>query len=106
MLAHTIKRFGIEARMFEGENPSEMEALIDDKTRAIFFESLSSPQMVIIQMEEIVQIAKKHKTLIIGDNIVVTACLFKPFDFGIDVAVYDTSEYVSGQGTGIGGAIV
>jgi len=106
LLTHTIKRFGIEARIFSSDDASNLEALIDDKTKAIFFESLSNPQIAIADIEKIVSIAQKKGVLSICDNTVATAALFNPISWGVDVVVHSTSKYTSGAGTVIGGIII
>ena len=106
LLTHTIKRFGIEARIFKSDDASNLDELIDDKTRAVFFESLSNPQIAIADVEKIVEISQKRGVLTICDNTVATAALFNPIKWGVDVVVHSTSKYTSGQGTVIGGIIV
>ena len=106
LLTHTIKRFGIEARIFSSDDANDLEALIDDKTKAIFFESLSNPQIAVADIEKIVSIAQKKGVLSICDNTVATAALFNPLAWGVDVVVHSTSKYTSGAGTVIGGIII
>ncbi|MDX9796611.1 MAG: O-acetylhomoserine aminocarboxypropyltransferase/cysteine synthase [Arcobacteraceae bacterium] len=106
LLTHTIKRFGITARVFKSADASNLEELIDDKTKAIFFESLSNPQIAITDVEKVVQIAQKHGVLTVCDNTVATAALFNPIKWGVDVVVHSTSKYTNGQGSAIGGIVV
>lgn len=106
LLTHTIKRFGITAKVFRSEDASDLEEQIDDKTKAIFFESLSNPQIAIADVEKIVEIAKRNGVLTICDNTVASAALFNPIKWGVDVVVHSTSKYTNGQGTAIGGIIV
>lgn len=106
LLTHTIKRFGITAKVFKSDDASNLEELIDDKTKAIFFESLSNPQIAITDVEKVVEIAKRHGVLTICDNTVASAALFNPISWGVDVVVHSTSKYTNGQGTAIGGIIV
>ena len=106
LLTHTIKRFGISAKVFKSDDASNLEELIDDKTKAIFFESLSNPQIAITDVEKVVEIAKRHGVLTICDNTVASAALFNPITWGVDVVVHSTSKYTNGQGTAIGGIIV
>lgn len=106
LLTHTIKRFGIEARVFKSKDASNLEEQIDDKTKAIFFESLSNPQIAITDIEKVVEIAKRHGVLTVCDNTVATPALFNPIEWGVDVVVHSTSKYVNGQGTAIGGMVV
>jgi O-acetylhomoserine (thiol)-lyase len=106
LLTHTIKRFGIEARVFKSSDCSNLESLIDDKTKAIFFESLSNPQIAIVDIEKVVEIAKKYGVLSICDNTVATASLFNPIAWGVDIVMHSTSKYTNGQGTAIGGILI
>ena len=104
--AHTFKRFGIESRYFDVQNPSEIEALIDDKTKVIFFESLTNPSIDVADIEAITAIANKHGILTVVDNTVATPILCRPFEYGADVTVHSASKYTTGQGLAIGGILV
>ena len=106
LLTHTIKRFGIKAKIFNSDNADDLESLIDENTKAIFFESLSNPQIAIADVEKIVTIANKHNIITICDNTVATPILFQPLKHGVDVVVHSASKYMSGQGLAIGGVIV
>ncbi|EOE6136271.1 O-acetylhomoserine aminocarboxypropyltransferase/cysteine synthase [Campylobacter jejuni] len=106
LISHTLKNFGIEAREFDIDDLDSLEKVIDQNTKAIFFESLSNPQIAIADIEKITQIAKKHKIVSICDNIVATPFLLQPFKHGVDVIVHSLSKYVSGQGSALGGALI
>lgn len=106
LISHTLKNFGIEAREFDIDDLDSLEKVIDQNTKAIFFESLSNPQIAIADIEKITQIAKKHKIVSICDNTVATPFLLQPFKHGVDVVVHSLSKYVSGQGSALGGAII
>ncbi len=106
LLTHTLKRFGIEAKLFDSDSADDLEELIDENTKAIFFESLSNPHITIADVEKIAKIANKHDVITICDNTVATPALFNPFEKGIDVIVHSASKYITGQGLAIGGVIV
>ncbi len=106
LLTHTMKRFGITAKTFDSDSADDLEALIDDKTKAIFFESLSNPQIAIPNIEKIVEVANKHNIITICDNTVATSILFQPFSYGVDVVVHSASKYITGHGLAIGGVVV
>ena len=106
LLTYTIKRFGITAKVFKSDDASDLEGLIDDNTKAIFFESLSNPQIAIADIEKIVEIAQRNGVLTVCDNTVASAALFNPIKWGVDVVVHSTSKYTNGQGSGVGGIIV
>ncbi|EAJ3595366.1 O-acetylhomoserine aminocarboxypropyltransferase/cysteine synthase [Campylobacter coli] len=106
LISHTLKNFGIEAREFDIDDLDSLEKVIDQNTKAIFFESLSNPQIAIADIEKITQIAKKHKIVSICDNTVATPFLLQPFKHGVDIIVHSLSKYVSGQGSALGGALI
>ncbi|HED6155902.1 TPA: aminotransferase class I/II-fold pyridoxal phosphate-dependent enzyme [Campylobacter coli] len=106
LISHTLKNFGIEAREFDIDDLDSLEKVIDQNTKAIFFESLSNPQIAIADIEKITQIAKKHKIATICDNTVATPLLLQPFKHGVDIIVHSLSKYVSGQGSALGGALI
>lgn len=106
LLTHSLKRFGIEARVFAIDEPSTIEPLIDERSKAIFFESLSNPQIAIAPIEEITKIAKKYRIISICDNTVATPILCNPLKWGVDVVTHSLSKYASGQGNAIAGGII
>ena len=106
LTGHTIKRFGIETRYFDVRNPSEIEDLVDDRTKIILFESITNPSIDVADFDAIVAIANKHNILTCVDNTVGTPILCKPFEHGVDLTVHSASKYTTGQGLAIGGIIV
>jgi len=106
LTGHTIKRFGIEARYFDVHKPQELEALIDERTKLILFESITNPSIDVPDFEGIVKIADAHGILTVVDNTVATPIHCKPFALGCDISVHSTSKYTTGQGLAIGGVIV
>lgn len=106
LLTHTIKKFGIEARIFNSDDASNLEEQIDENTKLVLFESLSNPQVAVANVEAIVEIAKRNGVLTVCDNTVATAALFNPIAWGVDVVIHSTSKYTSGNGTALGGIII
>jgi len=106
LFGHTIKRFGIEQRSFDIDSPEDIETLIDDKTKAIFFESIANPSVDVPDFEKIVKIANKYGIITIVDNTVATPALCQPLKLGIDVVVHSASKYTTGQGLAIGGIMI
>lgn len=106
LTGHTLKRFGIETRYFNVNNPSEIEALADDKTKIILFESITNPSIDVADFNAIVSIAKKYNIMTCVDNTVATPILCKPFEHGVDIVVHSTSKYTTGQGLALGGILV
>ncbi len=106
LTAHTLKRFGIEARFFDVHRPEEAEKLIDEKTKALFFETLTNPSIDVPNLNALAQLAKRHAVLSIVDNTVATPALCRPIEHGIDIVVHSASKYTTGQGLAIGGIMV
>ena len=106
LLTHTLKQFGIKAKQFDSDSGEDLEALIDESVKAIFFESLSNPYISVSEFDTITSVAKKHGIITICDNTVATPILCQPFKNGVDVVVHSASKYMSGQGLAIGGVVV
>ena len=106
LTAHTLKRFGIEARFFDVHHPEEAEKLIDAKTKALFFESLTNPSIDVPNISELASLADRHGILSIVDNTVATPALCRPIEHGIDIVVHSASKYTTGQGLAIGGIMI
>ena len=103
----TLKRIGIEVRFFSQEmSDEEIEAMMDDKTRLIFTETLSNPSLQVLDIERMANLAHKHGMPLIVDNTFTTPILCRPFEFGADIVVHSTSKYMDGHATVVGGVIV
>ena len=106
LFAHTFPRQGIEVRFADGDNPASFAQHIDDRTRAIFCESIGNPRGNIVDLEALAKVAHQHGVPLIVDNTVATPVLCKPFDYGADIVVHALTKYMGGHGTTIGGMIV
>lgn len=102
-----FKRLGIEARFAEGDSPESFEKLIDDKTKAIFVETIGNPRLNIPDFEKIAALAKKYDLPLVVDNTFgAGGYLVRPIELGANVVVQSTTKWVGGHGTSIGGVIV
>lgn len=106
LFSFTLKRFGIEARFFDPAKPEEIEKLVDEKTKLIFFETITNPSIDVPDFEGIVSVARKHRIATVVDNTVASPVLCNPLGIGCDIVVHSTSKYTTGQGLGIGGIMV
>lgn len=103
----SFKRLGIEARLAEGGDPDIIESLIDEKTKAIYLETIGNPSYNIPDFEKIAAISKKHDLPIIVDNTFgAGGYLFKPLEHGAHVVVESATKWIGGHGTSIGGVII
>ena len=106
LFAHTLPLSGITTRFADPRNLASFEALFDDKTKAVFIESLSNPQGRVTDIAAIAEIAHRHGVPLIVDNTVASPYLLRPFEHGADIVVHSLTKYLGGHGTSIGGAIV
>jgi O-acetylhomoserine (thiol)-lyase len=102
-----FKRLGIEARFAKGDDSQSIDSLIDEKTKAIYVETIGNPSFSIPDFEKISAVAKKHDLPLIVDNTFGAAgYLFRPLDHGANVVVQSATKWIGGHGTSIGGVIV
>ena len=106
ILTKILPKYGIETVLVNGTDLNEWEAAIDDKTKAVFFETPSNPTLEIIDIENVCSLAKKFGAKVIIDNVFATPILQHPFDFGVDVVVYSGTKHIDGQGRSLGGASI
>ncbi|MCK9261450.1 MAG: aminotransferase class I/II-fold pyridoxal phosphate-dependent enzyme [Azoarcus sp.] len=106
LFAHTLPQFGIEVRFADHRDPASFEHLIDDRTKAVFVESIGNPLGNITDLEKIAEIAHRHGVPLIVDNTVPTPYLLRPFEHGADIVVHSLTKYLGGHGNSLGGAIV
>ncbi|MCA1365576.1 O-acetylhomoserine aminocarboxypropyltransferase/cysteine synthase [Bradyrhizobium sp. IC3069] len=106
LLSHILPRQGITGRFAESDKPEAVEKLIDENTRAVFAETIGNPAGNVCDIEALAKIAHAHGVPLIVDNTVATPILFKPFDYGADIAVHSLTKFLGGHGTTLGGAIV
>jgi O-acetylhomoserine (thiol)-lyase len=106
LFAHSLPKQGVEVRMASFDDFDKMESLIDDKTKAVFCESIGNPAGNVVDLQRLSEIAHKHGVPLIVDNTVATPYLCKPFEHGADIVIHSLTKYIGGHGTSIGGIIV
>ena len=106
LFAHTFPQQGIDVRMCSHDDFEKMESLIDNKTRALFCESIGNPAGNIVDIKKLAEIAHRHGIPVIVDNTVATPYICQPFKLGADIVVHSLTKYIGGHGVAIGGAIV
>jgi O-acetylhomoserine (thiol)-lyase len=103
---HAYKNFGWNVVWADSDDPSSFEAAITPKTKAIFVESIANPGGVIVDLQAIAAIAKRHRIPFIVDNTMATPYLIKPFEHGADIIVHSATKFLGGHGNSVGGLIV
>jgi O-acetylhomoserine (thiol)-lyase len=106
LFAHMLPKLGIDVRFAESDKANDIAKCIDDKTKAVFCESIGNPAGNIVDMEAIAEAAHAAGVPVIVDNTVATPALFNPIEFGADIVVHSMTKYMGGHGTTLGGIIV
>ena len=106
LLAHTLPQYGINTTFVDAHDLAEVEAAIQDNTRAIYLETLGNPNSDIPDIDAIAEIAHKHGLPLVVDNTFGTPYLFRPFEHGADIVVHSATKFIGGHGTTLGGIIV
>ena len=106
LFAHVLPSQGVTVRFAESDRPEAIATLIDDKTRAVFCESVGNPAGNICDLEALARVAHTHGVPLIVDNTVATPILLRPIDYGADIVVHSLTKFLGGHGTTLGGVIV
>jgi O-acetylhomoserine (thiol)-lyase len=106
LFKHMLPRQGIEVRFAEDDSPASMAKHIDEKTTAIFCESIGNPAGNIVDLEALADMAHERGVPLIVDNTVATPALIKPLIWGADIVVNSLTKYMGGHGNSLGGVIV
>lgn len=106
LIGQLLPQFGIEGRFADYRDPSSFEKLIDDRTKAIYCESIGNPLGNITDFTALSEIAHRHGIPLIVDNTVPSPYLCRPFEHGADIVVHSLTKYIAGHGNSLGGIIV
>ena len=102
----TLRRFGIDTRFVNTNDPAAVEAAIDDNTKAVFTEIIANPSGEVADLEALSTVTRAHGVPLVVDNTFATAFLCRPLEFGADIVVQSATKFLGGHGTSIGGVIV
>lgn len=105
-LAHTFKKAGVTTTFVDPDDLSNFENAIDEKTKAIFFETLGNPNSNLIDIEKLAEIAHSHNIPLVVDSTFATPYLLRPIEYGADIVVHSATKFIGGHGTTLGGVIV
>ena len=104
--AHVLPSLGIEGRFAKDDEADSIKSLIDDRTCAVFLETIGNPAGNVVDLEAVADVAHAAGVPLIADNTVATPLMLKPIHHGADVVVHSLTKFVGGHGTTLGGAIV
>ncbi|MCB1815220.1 MAG: aminotransferase class I/II-fold pyridoxal phosphate-dependent enzyme, partial [Candidatus Competibacteraceae bacterium] len=106
LFAHMLPKQGIDVRFAASDQAEDLAKLIDERTKAVFCESIGNPAGNIADIEALATMARKHGVPLIVDNTVATPALLNPIAYGADIVVHSLTKYMGGHGTTLGGIIV
>jgi len=106
LLEHTLPQYGITATFVDPDEEGAFENAINDKTKAVFIETIGNPNATLIDIEKVAAIAHAHKIPLVVDSTFATPYLLRPFEYGADIVVHSATKFIGGHGTAIGGVIV
>lgn len=106
LFEHTLPQYGIQTTFVDIFNEKEVENAINEKTKALYIETLGNPNSDVVDIESVARIAHRHKIPLVVDNTFATPYLVRPIEYGADIVVHSATKFIGGHGTSIGGAIV
>lgn len=106
LLRYTFAKFGVEVRFVDSRDPKNFAAAIDDKTKALYGETIGNPKLDIFPIEDVAAIAHAHGIPLVIDNTLASPYLCRPLDWGADIVIHSATKYIGGHGTSLGGIIV
>ena len=106
LLEHTLPQYGITTTFVDIFDYDAVEAAIQDKTKALYIETLGNPNSDVVDIEKIADIAHAHKIPLVVDNTFATPYLVRPIEYGADIVIHSATKFIGGHGTTIGGVIV
>jgi O-acetylhomoserine (thiol)-lyase len=106
LFAHILPKLGIGVKFAKSDRAADMEALVDDDTRAMFCETVGNPAGNVCDLEALANVAHRHSMPLIVDNTVATPMLVRPGEYGADVVVHSLTKFMGGHGTTLGGIVV
>ena len=106
LLDAQLPKYGIKTIFVQPDDPENFEKVINEKTKAVYLESIGNPNINLIDLEAVAKIAHRHGIPVIIDNTFATPYLFQPFKHGADIVVHSATKFIGGHGTSIGGVIV
>lgn len=106
LFEHTLPQYGIDTNFVDIFNEEQVESAINEKTKALYIETLGNPNSDVVDIESVAKIAHKHKIPLVVDNTFATPYLVRPIEYGADIVVHSATKFIGGHGTSTGGVIV
>lgn len=106
MFNDVLPQFGITVRFVDSDSPEQFRQAVNDKTRAIFIETIGNPILCVPDFEKISKVAREFHIPLLVDSTFTPPSMFRPLEHGADVVIHSLTKWIGGHGTGIGGVVV
>ncbi len=106
LLKETLAAWNIEVRFVDMSDIEQVSAAMDDKTRVLFFETITNPQLEIVDIRKLSEIAHQNNTVLVVDSTITPPYVFESKKFGVDIEVMSTTKFISGGAAAVGGAVI
>ena len=106
LLEHTLPQYGITTTFVDADEENAFENAVNDKTRALFIETIGNPNATLTDIEAVARTAHRHNIPLVVDSTFATPYLVRPFEYGADIVVHSATKFIGGHGTAVGGVIV
>ena len=106
LFAQTLPTFGVETRFGNMNDINDLEKLIDEHTRILYFETVTNPQLEVPNIDALASLARKYNIVLIADSTLTPPVIFNSKKHGIDIEVMSTTKFISGGATSVGGVII
>ncbi len=106
LFAHTLAHYGIKVHFGDASDPESMENLVNERTRAIYVETIGNPDGNVADLSKLAEVAHRNHVPLVVDNTFATPILCRPFELGVDIVIHSATKFIGGHGTSIGGVII
>jgi len=106
LFAQTFAHYGITVRFGNSDDPDSLKTLINEKTKAIYVETIGNPEGNIANIPKLAELAHSNGIPLVMDSTFTTPILCRPFEFGADIIIHSATKFIGGHGTSIGGIII
>lgn len=106
LFRYTLSKLGINVRFFDPDDLNLLQSAIDERTKAIYAETLGNPKLDVVDIEALAGVAEQHRVPLIVDNTLASPSLCRPFEYGAHIVIHSATKFIGGHGTSIGGVIV
>lgn len=106
LFSTTLPKYGITVRFVDPTDPENFRSAINEKTKAVFAETIGNPSLHVLDIEAVAKVAHEHEIPLIIDNTFATPYVTRPIEWGADIVIHSATKWIGGHGTAIGGVVI